>query len=112
MAKKVDLKDLKNDLDNTRKPSAPATNTDDITVSFISSKGHIFTAEMNLPMNLTIDTMEGIGQTVLQCIEPKRGQVSKDSFVVLVQLKDENITLDQVEKIVIFDINKLNSALR
>jgi len=111
MSKKVDLRDLKDNLRQSSSSPAP-TQTDDITATFISSKGRIFTSEMNLPMNLTIDTMEGIAQTVLQCIEPKRGPVSKDSFVVFVQLKDETVTLDQIEKILVFDENKLKSALR
>jgi hypothetical protein len=80
------------------------------TITFVDRKGKMWTTEMNLPENTTLETMRSIALTNISMMSKKT--ITKSDLVVLMQPKDLNdFTLEDIAEdghIVIFDRTKLN----
>jgi hypothetical protein len=110
----IDLNALKAQRHSASRSSTSATTGSlvDKTVTFINAKGRMFTSEMNLPDDTSMEVIRSIGQTVLHSIDPKSGGArTKDMLVVLVE-PNENLCLADVKRIVVFDREKLDEVLK
>ena len=106
---RINLSDLKSTgAKSYNKNLQPATFTD-MTVTFINHNGKMFTSSMDLPPDITIEAVKNIGRTVLESIDPKN-RPTPDRLVALVEL-NHDITIADVKRIVIFDIESLTAML-
>ena len=107
---KISLNELKGE--NPTKSDKPKNNSFHPvgrTITFVDRKGKMWTTEMTLPENTTLETMRSIAQTNISMMSKK--SITKSDLVVLMQPKDLNdFTLEDVAEdghIVIFDRTKL-----
>lgn len=110
---KVNVKDLQNQgsSNNSRKKTRPNNSPlEDKTVTFVDGKGRMWTAEMNLPQNTSMEVMRSIAQANIGMMgnKPK----AKTDLVVLIEPHHlEEVTLGDVERVVIFDRSKLDKLI-
>jgi len=107
---RMNLNDLKsNGVKSSNKLPQSAT-FNPMTVTFINHNGKMFTSAMDLPPDISIEAVKNIGRTVLESIDPKN-RPTTDRLVALVELK-QDITISDVKRIVIFDIETLTAMLQ
>jgi len=110
---KVSLTDLKSKSGSRPSEAKTPTNTSpliDRTVTFVDKKGRMWTAEMNLPENTSLETMRSIAQTNISMMSNRT--INKTDLVVLIEPDElEDFNLKDVEQIVIFDRAKFGSMM-
>ena len=81
-------------------------------VTFIDAKGRIWTVELDLPANINMNTMLQIAKANISLMNNER-EVAISDLCVLVEPEDKDDTvLEDVDRIVIFHMNKLNQIER
>jgi hypothetical protein len=95
-----------------KRSSSNSSSLIDKTVTFINHNGRMFTSEMDLPENMTMEAVKSIGKTVLESIDPKGGAPRLDRLAVLAEIDDDTITIGDVKRIVIFDTGMLDSMTK
>jgi hypothetical protein len=81
-------------------------------VTFIDSRGRIWTVELDLPGNINMDTMLQIAKANISLMNNER-DIHINDLCVLVEPEDkEECVLKDVDRIVIFHKNKLDQIER
>ena len=81
-------------------------------VTFIDAKGRIWTVELDLPANTTMNTMLQIAKANISLMNNER-EVNISDLYVLVEPEDKDETvLDDVDRIVLFHKRKLDQIER
>lgn len=110
---KINVNDLRNQgSSNSSRKKTKGNNSElaDKTVTFVDGKGRMWTAEMNLPLNTSMEVMRSIAQSNIGMMgnKPK----AKTELVVLIEPHHlDDVTLDDVERVVIFERSKLDKLM-
>ena len=81
-------------------------------VTFIDSKGRIWSVEMDLPGNITMTSMLQIAKANISLMNNER-EIHLDDLCILVEPEDKDETvLEDVDRVVIFHKSKLDQIER
>ena len=110
---KINVKNLHNQSSNNtsrKKTKGNDSPLEDKTVTFVDGKGRMWTAEMNLPQNTSMEVMRSIAQANIGMMGNKPR--AKTDLVVLIEPHHlDEVTLSDVERVVIFDRSKLDKLI-
>ena len=97
-------------LKRKKSSSRGSVNQEEKIVTFIDARGRIWTVEMVLPSNTTMETMRQIAKANISLMN-NESDIRSDELCVLVEPEDpEEIQLSEVERVVIFHRKKLDKV--